>query len=84
MRDFTFPGNGTLGETISRICETWSVRDFANFRNHGRCPISLDRETDPLVGKRFRLFGKRDRCAISLISDIAYGARFHLPGKRGH
>ena len=31
---------------------------------------------------RFRLFGKRGRCAISLISETVAGARFHFPGIR--
>ena len=41
-------------------------------------------DTERLYGKRFRLFGKRGRCAISLLLEIMPDARFHLAGKRSH
>ena len=78
-------GKRTIGrETISRIWKTLPMRDFANFGHRGRCAISLGRDTEPLTGQRFRLFGKHVRCAISLISEIMAGSRFQLARKRGH
>ena len=67
--------------TISLICVTWPVRDFANFRNSIRCAISHGQKTEPLAEKRFHLFGKRGRLEISLISGIVGDAEFHLAGK---
>ena len=51
-------------KTISLICETWSVRDFATFGNHAMCAISLVRETVALAGGDF------------VYSENAHGARF--------
>ena len=65
-------------KTMSLIWETRTSHDFANFGNRWRCAISLDRETEPLAGKRFRLFIKRCRCALSLILEIMSDSRFHL------
>ena len=83
MLDFTLPENGNTGQKTSvLIRKTRPARDFANFGNRDMRAISLGRETEPSTGKRFRLFRKRDRCAISLILQIVADARFNLVGKR--
>ena len=84
MRDFDWPESGPNAGAVSLIMGTWSVRDFANFGNRWLRAIPRGRKTDPLARKRFRVFGKRDTCAISLIPEIMADARFHLAGKRNH
>ena len=51
------------------------MRDFANF---GSLILGI------VADARFRLFGKRARCAIALILEFAAESRFHLAGKRNH
>ena len=84
MSDFDGQENGALEGNDFAYCETCQARDFANFGNQGGFPISPDRETEPLAVKRFRVFRKRGLFAISIISHIMAGARFRLPGQRGH
>ena len=50
--------NGTIGqETISLMWKTPSMLGFGNFGNSDSVAISLDRKTEQLAGKWFRLFG---------------------------
>ena len=69
-------------EAMSLIWKTRPAHDVVNFGNSGRCAISLCQKTETLARKRVYLFGKRGLRAISLISEIATCARFHLAGKR--
>ena len=80
MRDFIWPENGTSGRWVPLILKTRSVRDFANIGNHDRSAAPIGRETEPSTGEGFRVFGKRGRCAISLILEILVGGRFRMAG----
>ena len=69
MRDSTWPENGTVGRIDLAYLKTWQMRDFATFENHDRRAIPFGRKAEPTAVKILRLFGKRGRCAISLIAD---------------
>ena len=75
--------NADLLSTLRPPIE-WETFHLAGKRNPWPGNPSFGRKTGPLAGKRFRLFGKRRRCAISLILDITADARFRLTGKRNH